>query len=222
MSFWFVPRLAALVLCSASLFGRAEAAVPFHPDVPYLPAEVRLPRWEAAKADLARDLQTLRACLDAAERCPSPPLARWRAMMKAAVDLSWRGKLDAVNRHVNQRPYRRDQDRHGVVDLWSGPVDFLAAGGDCEDYAIAKYASLRLLGLPVSALRLVVLEDRARGLAHAVLAVREGTRVWILDNQSEVVERVEDLPHYDPYYAVNEDQRWLHRIPGHPAVAATR
>ena len=213
-----VPRLAALVLVLTAAVARADTSPPFDPHVAQLPAEVRLPRWESARLALARDLPVLAACLERSDLCPTARLQGWRRMMLRARGGGWGEALAAVNGYVNATPYHRDRDRHGVVDHWSGPLEFLAGGGDCEDYAIAKYASLRLLGFPIGALRIVVLEDRLRGLAHAVLAVREGSRVWILDNQSDVVQRVEALPHYEPYYAVNEAQRWLHRVPGRPAA----
>ena len=47
---------------------------------------------------------------------------------------------------------------------------------------IAKYRSLRRLGLPAERLRMVVVQDLVRDLPHAVLAVYQGNAVYILDN----------------------------------------
>ncbi|MFW5680370.1 MAG: transglutaminase-like cysteine peptidase [Pseudomonadota bacterium] len=216
-----VPRLAALVVVGlVATTGSAVTAVPFDPTVQPLSDKVRLPRWEAALQEIADDRGVLQRCLAKAADCPLDATRAWRSMMLDAGGTSAEAKLESVNRFVNGLPYARDEDRKGVLDHWSGPLEFLAEGGDCEDYAIAKYVSLRELGMAPRDLRIVVLEDRARGLAHAILAVRLGREVWVLDNHSDAIEPFTRLPHYDPYYAVNEDGRWLHRIPGQPTPAA--
>ena len=41
------------------------------------------------------------------------------------------------------------------VDYWATPIEFLAShGGDCEDFAIAKYFTLIQLGIPEEQLTL--------------------------------------------------------------------
>ena len=82
--------------------------------------------------------------------------------------------------------------------------------------------SLRLLGMRAGDLQIVVLEDRTRRIAHAVLAVRLERGVMVLDNLSDRALALGALPHYAPYYAVNEERRWLHRLPNEPVPAATR
>jgi predicted transglutaminase-like cysteine proteinase len=69
------------------------------------------------------------------------------------------------------------------------------------------------MGFAAHDLQIVVLEDHARGLAHAVLAARVGTDVWLLDNQASEPVPAASAVHYEPYYAVNETTRWLHRLP---------
>ena len=59
------------------------------------------------------------------------------------------------------------------------PGEFLHRGGDCEDYALAKYLALRALGFAAADLRIVALSDAARGLHHAVLTVRLEGR-WMM------------------------------------------
>lgn len=212
-------RFVALGVLACVTFAPAMASVPFDAHVQVLPEEVRLPRWEAALRGIQQDRVVMRTCLDDADQCTPPRLAAWRQMMLAAARAPWHEKLEAVNTFVNQVPYVRDLDRFGVVDYWAPPLQFFAGGGDCEDYAIAKYVSLRKLGLPAERLRIVVLEDVARGLAHAILAVRLDGEVWVLDNYYDAIARFSELTHYAPYYAVNEDQRWLHRLPGEPVPA---
>ncbi|MEZ5862431.1 MAG: transglutaminase-like cysteine peptidase, partial [Geminicoccaceae bacterium] len=78
------------------------------------------------------------------------------------------------------------------------------------DYAITKYVSLRQLGVPAGRLRLVVVQDELRQLAHAVLAVYLDDTAVILDNLTNAVLPHERVAHYAPYYSVNETARWAH------------
>jgi predicted transglutaminase-like cysteine proteinase len=65
--------------------------------------------------------------------------------------------------------------------------------------------------VPADRLRLVVLKDTLRDVAHAVLAVRDDEgQSWILDNVTNAVLRHDRLGHYIPYYSVNEEARWAH------------
>lgn len=99
-------------------------------------------------------------------------------------------RLQAVNAWFNQRVrFRSDLELWGEDDHWTSPLELLARGeGDCEDYAIAKYATLRAAGVPVQTLRLVYvrawLPAEGRAQAHMVLAYhgRHAEDPLILDN----------------------------------------
>lgn len=134
---------------------------------------------------------------------------RWGEMMTEWRGLNRDEQMRLVNRWLNQRPYIEDRDNWGKSDFWVPPGVFLARSGDCEDYAIAKYYTLKALGWDESNLRLVVLRDTVRGIAHAVLAARVNGTNYILDNLS-----TEPLPdtmikQYSPYYAINATHRWV-------------
>ena len=99
----------------------------------------------------------------------------------------------------------------GVEDYWETPNEFLNRDGDCEDFAIAKYKSLRALGLGDDQLRIVVLQDLNLRIAHAVLVVLDGGKAWVLDNQIDQVIDADRIRHYRPYYSINASAYWLHR-----------
>ena len=111
-----------------------------------------------------------------------------------------------------QREHRYIQDvaNWGESDRWAAPAEFFARGGDCEDYAIAKYFALRELGVPSERLRIVVLHDRQRGRTHAVLAVTWEHRTLVLDNLRDRIVPWRELPHYLPIYSLNERSAWLY------------
>ena len=74
-------------------------------------------------------------------------------------------QLQAVNRSKTDWRYKADDQNYGRRDYWATPLEFLRYSGDCED-GVAKYVSLRQLGFTADQLRLVVVYDVVRDLAH--------------------------------------------------------
>ncbi len=65
-------------------------------------------------------------------------------------------RLKDVNEFFNRRiKFVDDQKNWGENDYWATPIESLVRGaGDCEDYAIAKYFTLKFVGIPVTKLRI--------------------------------------------------------------------
>jgi predicted transglutaminase-like cysteine proteinase len=120
-------------------------------------------------------------------------------------------QFDAVNRYMNRSPYVTDPVNYGVPDYWATPRQFFIKDGDCEDYAITKYMSLRELGWPTETMRIVVLQDENLNVAHAVLVVFYQGRTYVLDNQIDEVVTDDRIAHYRPIYSINEQAWWLHQ-----------
>ncbi len=137
-------------------------------------------------------------------------LGDWTSLLEALRGSDPTTQLDRINRFINEAPYVSDRSNYDVPDYWATPRKFLERAGDCEDFAIAKFMSLRALGWRNGDLRLVVLEDLNLGTVHAVvIAYRDGV-AWVLDNQIERVVAADRIRHYRPYYSLNEDAGWLH------------
>lgn len=137
-------------------------------------------------------------------------LKEWRSFLghlRGKEPALW---LDQVNRYVNRVRYNADNRVWGEQDYWAAPGEFFARGGDCEDYAIAKYYSLKYLGVPTERMRIVVLYDKRRKVAHAVLEVQVEGRSMLLDNLHARPVSWRDVTQYRPIYAVNEGAYWLH------------
>jgi predicted transglutaminase-like cysteine proteinase len=148
------------------------------------------------------------ACEDpAAKLCH---LKEWDAFLDSVKALDQRTQLDRVNEFMNAFPYIDDIANWGRENRWETPLEFLARSGDCKDYAIAKYMSLRYLGWPIDQLRIVVLRDVNLNADRAVLAVYVGDEILILDNQIAQVTNADNIHHYRPYYSINEDYWWFH------------
>ncbi len=195
-----------------ALFGTAEFRAP---------SLAALPQWRRALNRIEAERSTYRACAEPDGDCPSRGAEAWQAMIRAEEGRPRLEQLDRVNRFLNAWRYKEDSKNYGRRDYWASPLEFLAHSGDCEDYAIAKYVTLRELGFAVDQLRLVVVQDIVRDLAHAVLAVYVGDEVYILDNLTRRVTPQEQLPQYVPYYSTNETTRWAHVKPVKTLVASS-
>jgi len=93
---------------------------------------------------------------------------------------------------------------------WETAFEFLRHGGQCQDYAIAKYLLLREAGVPANLMRMVVLRDAAIGLDHAVLAVYVDGEPMLLDNLHAGIVPASEASNYHPYYSINENGWWYH------------
>ena len=137
----------------------------------------------------------------------------WKDLRQKAEGRPFREKLDIVNRFWNRWPYRTDQEVYRKQDYWAAPYEFLSKSGDCEDYCIVKYYTLKELGVPVDDMRIVVVRETIRNIGHAILAVYQGDDIYILDNLSDSVRPAQRVRNYAPQFSVNEKYRWVHVKP---------
>ncbi len=131
-------------------------------------------------------------------------LLDWALFLLKLEELGEMEQLSKVNAYVNAVRFREDRENWGRSDYWAGPGEFFARGGDCEDYAIAKYISLRRLGYPAERLRVVVLRDQRRRQSHAILAVDHNGKTLVLDNLDTEIRDWKDKLNYQAVYAVGE------------------
>lgn len=170
--------------------------------------------------EFRRPLASLPGWLDVIERNQKDPIfiagrhftkgTTWANLERKARPLSQPEQLRLVNAFWNGWPYREDQVNWGKADYWAIPAQFLVKSGDCEDYAIVKYFTLKELGFDPASMRIVVLRDTIRNLAHAVLAVYLNGDIFILDNLSNAVLSHRRISNYSPQYSINEFGRWTH------------
>ncbi len=120
-------------------------------------------------------------------------------------------QLAAVQAYVNRVRWVDDRRNYGEADYWATPDEFFVRGGDCEDYAFAKYEALKQLGFQPEQMRILVLTDLKLGEPHAVLLVLVDGRIWSLDNNLRNIFPADAIRHYDPIYSINETGWWMHR-----------
>jgi predicted transglutaminase-like cysteine proteinase len=176
----------------------------FDAHLPLAPAE-RLPSWADALRRAGAEQSVFDACEQAPYACPRH-LRAWRHIVQSARTLEPARRIELAHRFVNRRAWEMESYR---ADDWKTLSEFLRRGGDCEDFAFAKYLLLRHLGFAARDLRVVIAFDRQTREHHAVLAVRDGDRVRLLD----VVDRsygARAAPTYRFLYAMNETAVWDH------------
>ena len=120
--------------------------------------------------------------------------------------------LRKMNSFFNQVPYYTDQRHWGQEDYWATPVEMLSSyGGDCEDYSIAKYLSLKELGIPIERLRITYVRAKAIDEAHMVLAYypTPDSEPLIMDNLVPELRPASQRPDLEPVYSFNDDDLWL-------------
>lgn len=149
-------------------------------------------------------------------------LQAWRDLVAHALPLSEAEKLAAINQFFNhQARYVEDQKLWGQFDYWATPLEMLELGaGDCEDFALAKYFTLRLLGVPEQRLRLVYTTLSSTGEAHMVLGYwSDGGEVPVLlDNLREEIMPVAQRHDLEMQFAFDGDH--LYRFAHNRLVTA--
>jgi predicted transglutaminase-like cysteine proteinase len=83
-----------------------------------------------------------------------------------------------------------DEMQWGAADRWSDPLETLLSNrGDCEDYAILKYAALLEAGIPKDDVKIVILKNFFPDEKHAAVATRVDGQWLILDNRALTLAR---------------------------------
>lgn len=177
-------------------------------------------KWLDVERRLDDERVQLALCDGDRDRCASPAALRLLAIVDIARSREGRARLGEVNRAINLaiRPMS-DLAQYGKIDVWSSPLVTLAHGaGDCEDYAIAKFAALRQAGVAPEDLRIVILRDALRGEDHAVVMVRLDERWLTLDNRRMAMMEDVDLANHRPLFVI--DQSGVRRYDSAPLQAS--
>ena len=130
--------------------------------------------------------------------------------------------LDAVNAFFNRIPFVSDLAHWGIKDYWASPAEVLASNGaDCEDYSIAKYFTLKEMGVPLERLRIIYVTSSRLNEAHMVLAYYPSPSAvpLILDNLEGKVRSASERSDLIPVFSFN-DEDLLYAPPGQRAINA--
>jgi len=142
----------------------------------------------------------------------------WQSMLAASTQYSEREKLEHINSFFIQNvSYDLDRNNFGITDYWAPLNETLSRGvGDCEDFAIAKYFSLRIAGIPNEKLKIMYVKAAVPGNAgklqsHMVLGYfsKEGADPLILDSLHPTIKRMSERKDLVSVYSFNSDYLWI-------------
>lgn len=145
------------------------------------------------------------ARMDASPQSPRP----WLNNKKALEGLPAEDMVQKVNDIINSYDYIADPVNWKTSDYWETPTEFFLHGGDCEDFAIAKYAWLRFLGIAENRLLIAIVHDRIRDRPHAVLILYMNNKAMVLDSQVNEIRDSSTMSRYRPLYSINHLGWWL-------------
>ena len=149
---------------------------------------------------------------------PATPTAQryineWSELLKQPAHGDIKDTLNRANRFFNSRMrFRDDIAVWGQQDYWATPIEFLRKGaGDCEDYALAKYFTLREMGVPASQLRITYVKALQLNQAHMIVAwyATPDAIPLILDNLKNTILPATQRNDLLPVYSFNEQGLWI-------------
>lgn len=139
----------------------------------------------------------------------------WQTTLQGLRKSSDTERLKKVNDFFNRSiAFGEDSVIWNQPDYWATPVETLGQGaGDCEDFAIAKYYSLKEVGVAPEKLRLIYVRakvgstDSVGAQAHMVLAyyAQPDSEPLVLDNLINDIRPASRRPDLVPVFSFNSD-----------------
>jgi predicted transglutaminase-like cysteine proteinase len=133
-------------------------------------------------------------------------------------------KLERVNQFFNQMEFIDDIDHWGDKDYWATPIEFLGTqGGDCEDFTIAKYFTLKAMGIKEEKLNLTYVKALTYNVHHMVLTYfsTPGSEPLVLDNIVTDIKPSSQRRDLLPIYSFNGTGLWLAKQRGRGKLAGS-
>ena len=150
----------------------------------------------------------------------------WQRLLATQKQGSELEQLKVVNLFFNKRVrYVEDVDLWSQVDYWETPIEALWKGaGDCEDYAIAKYFSLRHLGVSSDKLRITYVKAMRQNRAHMVLTYYSTPEAMplVLDSLIDEIQPASQRTDLLPVYSFNAEGLYLPGAKGNKKVGDTK
>ena len=142
----------------------------------------------------------------------------WQNLMDTGRYASDEEKLHLANDFFNQNiRFANDLTLWLKSDYWATPMELLAKGaGDCEDFSIAKYFTLREMGVEDSKLRITYVKALAINQAHMVLTYYPSPQAipLVLDNLKPDISPATERSDLEPVYSFNGSGLWLAKAKG--------
>jgi predicted transglutaminase-like cysteine proteinase len=164
----------------------------------------------------------------AEEKCGKEAPARftaWEELIHNDKSPSDREKLSKVNHFYNSRiRFVSDIELWGVQDYWATPIEFLCKNaGDCEDFAIAKFFTLKAMGVAEEKLNIAYVKAIQYNIAHMVLTYysEPGAEPLVLDNLVDSIDPASKRTDLMPVFSFNGSGLWTAKERGKGKLAGS-
>lgn len=139
-------------------------------------------------------------------------LIDWQNMINSDQSKNDLEILQKVNDFFNQVKFIDDWLLWKRSDYWATPVEFLVEnGGDCEDFSIAKYFTLKKMGVDEEKLNMTYAKALRLNQAHMVVTYYEtpGAEPLVLDNLDPEILPASERNDLMPIFSFNGSGLWL-------------
>ncbi|MBB1073063.1 transglutaminase-like cysteine peptidase [Rhodoferax sp. 4810] len=144
-------------------------------------------------------------------------VAQWQVLMNHSSLATDEEKLQRVNDFFNQIRFIDDAHHWRKEDYWATPLELLTThGGDCEDFAIAKYFTLLELGVDENKLRMTYVTATNYNQPHMVLTyfAKPNASPLVLDNLNRQILPATQRDDLVPVYSFNGTGLWMAKTIG--------
>lgn len=151
-------------------------------------------------------------------------LLSWEELITLDESTTDQDKLMKVNDFFNRMEFIDDAVHWGEKDYWATPIEFLGTqGGDCEDFSIAKYFTLKAMGVEEEKLNLTYVKALNYNVHHMVLTYYSSpdAEPLILDNLVPMIKPASQRSDLIPIYSFNGTGLWLAKQRGRGKLAGS-
>lgn len=139
-------------------------------------------------------------------------LEAWVKLIQEDQSTSDSEKLEKVNNFFNKLQFVDDIVHWKKNDYWATPIELLASnGGDCEDFSIGKYFTLKVMGVSEEKLNMTYVKALKLNQAHMVVTyyAKPGAEPVVLDNLNKKIKPASQRKDLLPVYSFNGTSLWI-------------
>ena len=155
----------------------------------------------------------------------SSRLLAWEELIRSNKNIAELEKLKSANRFFNEMiRFVNDIQLYHQKDYWATPIEFLCRkAGDCEDFAIAKYFTLKAMGVPEKKLNIAYVKALQYNMHHMVLTYYStpGAEPLVLDNLVDSISLASKRTDLLPIFSFNGAGLWLAKERGKGKLAGS-